>query len=92
MSFDEKAFREQQGRDSREILKLRKREEAVLAAFQKTVTVGSRVKHQADGALLTVISNPSTHPMYDLDVLGSGGDVSPVYLRNLLPEWWPWPY
>lgn len=69
-------------------------EKEILKAFQKALKPGDRVRHVADWKAGTVVGK--THPMYDTsvrfeDCSGCSQEPSPVYLKNLYPEWWPAP-
>lgn len=58
----------------------------VLRAWQKTVEAKMKVRHRDGGP--GVVLSKSSHSMYDFDVSFPDG-ISPCYLANLLPEWWP---
>lgn len=66
----------------------------VLEAFRAAIKNGDRVRHIADWKAGTVVGK--IHPMYETGVRfdhcgGGDQEPSPVYLKNLYPEWWPAP-
>ena len=71
-----------------EIARVKRREEEILKAFQATIIGGMKIRHRADGARGTVLG-VSSNISYDLDV-SFENEISPVYRKNLLPDWWPW--
>lgn len=64
--------------------------QSALALFRAQLKVHDRVRHQADGALGFICAIGCKGP-YDAYCTFDAGDTSPVYVRNLIPTWWPWP-
>lgn len=66
-------------------------QDEILVAWRKSVKSGDRVRHIAGWEPGTVVGK-STHCMFEMDVDFDGVfGVSPCYMRNLYPEWWPAP-